>query len=90
MQRMTKRKILAWSLLALSTLIGIISVYFLLFSVWMTANPRYDSAAWHTRFYERLAITTLDGLIWVGSIVWLFRCTGNAETTANNENHARE
>jgi hypothetical protein len=83
------RKALAWSLLALSTLGGLISVYFLLFSIWMSAHPRYDSDAWHTRYYERLAITALDGIIWVGSIVWLVRLTGNAEKTASHENNAQ-
>lgn len=82
---MTIRRALAWSLLALSTLGGMVSVYFLLFSIWMTAHPRYDSEAWRTRFYERLAITALDGLIWVGSIVWLFRLAGKAEETVTSE-----
>jgi len=83
------RKALAWSLLALSTLGGMLSDYFLLFSIWMTAHPRYDSEAWHTRYYERLAITALDGLIWVGSIVWLFRMAGKAEKTAIHQNDAQ-
>jgi hypothetical protein len=83
------RKVIAWSLLTLSTLGGMLSVYQLLFSIWMTANPRYDSDAWHTRYYERLAITVLVGLIWVGSIVWLVRLAGNAEKTASHENNAR-
>jgi hypothetical protein len=76
------RKALAWSLLALSTLGGTLSVYFLLFSVWMSAHPRYDSDARHTRYDERLGITALDGLVWVGSTVWLFRMAGKAEKTA--------
>ena len=83
------RKVIAWSLLTLSTLGGMLSVYQLLFSIWMTANPRYDSDAWHTRFYERLAITVLDGLIWVGSILWLLRLARNDGKTANHENNVR-
>lgn len=83
------RKGIAWLLLTLSTLGGMLSVYQLLFSIWMTANPRYDSDAWHTRYYERLAITVLVGLIWVGSIVWLVRLSKNAEKTASHENNAR-
>lgn len=82
---MMMRKVFAWSLLALSTLGGLISVYFLLFSVWMSAHPRYDSPAWHTRYYERLAITTLDGLIWVGSIVWLSRLSGKTGKAGGHE-----
>jgi uncharacterized membrane protein len=84
-----KRKRIAWLLLTLSTLGGMLSVYQLLFSIWMTANPRYDSDAWHTRFYERLAITVLDGLIWVGSIVWLVRLAGKAEKTSIHQNDAQ-
>jgi uncharacterized membrane protein len=79
---MAIRRTIAWSLLALSTIGGMIAVYFLLFSIWMTAHPLYDSAAWHTRFYERLAVTALDGLIWICSIVWLVRLTGKATNTA--------
>jgi hypothetical protein len=70
------RRATAWTLLALSTLGGMMSVYFLLFSIWMTAHPLYDSRAWRIRVYERLAITVLDGLIWAGSIVWVIRIGG--------------
>jgi hypothetical protein len=83
------RKGIAWLLLALSTLGGMLSVYQLLFAIWMTANPRYDSDAWHTRFYERLAITVLDGLIWVGSILWLLRLARNDGKMASHENNVR-
>ena len=82
---MMMRRVIAWSLLVFSTLGGLISVCFLLFSVWMSAHPRYDSPAWHTRYYERLAITALDGLIWVGSIVWLFRLSRTTEETARDK-----
>ena len=67
------RKVSAWCLLIFSTLGGMASLYSLMFAIWMTAHPLYDSPAWHIRFYERLAITILDGVIWVGSIVWLAR-----------------
>ena len=63
----------AWSLFVLSTLGGIVSVYYLLFSIWMTAHPLYDSQAWQIRVYERFGITALDVLICVGSILWLWR-----------------
>jgi hypothetical protein len=69
---MTQR-VSSWSLLALSTLGGMISVYWLLFALWMTAHPLYDSPAWRIRVYERFAITVLDAVIWVASIIWLFR-----------------
>jgi hypothetical protein len=81
---MTIKKVFAWLLLALSTLGGLISVYVLLFAIWMSAHPRYDSEAWHIRYYERLAITVLDGIIWVGSIVWLFRLGGKHEKAGSH------
>ena len=31
-----------------------------------------DSYSWHIRVYEMLIVTVLDGLIWVGSILWLW------------------
>jgi hypothetical protein len=67
------RRAMAWSLLILSTFAWIVGVYYLLFSIWMTAHPLYDSEAWRIRVYERFGFTALDGLIWVGSIVWLWR-----------------
>jgi len=79
------RKGIVWSLLVLSTLGGIVSVYSLLFAVWMTAHPRYDSHAWRVRFYERLAITVLDALIWFGSVVWLFRQAEEADKKRTQE-----
>jgi hypothetical protein len=72
----------AWTLFGLSTLGGIVSVYYLLFSIWMTAHPLYDSPAWQVRVYKRFAITALDGLIWVGSILWLLRRAKLRETSA--------
>ena len=63
----------ALSIFVLSTLAGIVSVYYLLFSIWMTAHPLYDSEIWHIRVYERFGITVLDGLIWLASIIWLWR-----------------
>ena len=75
------RRATAWSLLALSTLGGIVSVYYLLFSIWMTAHPLYDSQAWHIRVYERFGITALDGLVWVGAILWLWRMAKIRQTS---------
>lgn len=67
------QKAMAWSLLVLTTCAGPISAYWLLFAIWMTAHPLYDSEAWRMRVYQGFAITVLDGVVWVGSIVWLFR-----------------
>ena len=71
----------AWCLLVLSTLAGVISIYWLLFAMWMLAHPLYDSQAWHIRVYERFGIAILDGLIWVGSILWLLRTAKIRQTS---------
>lgn len=60
-------------MLTLLTLGGLLSVYQLLFSVWMTAYPHVDTGAWRTRFYERLAITIVIGFFWSTLAVWRFR-----------------
>jgi hypothetical protein len=75
------RRAIAWSLLALSTLGGLLSVYWLLFALWMSAHPLYDSHAWHVRVYERFAFTIADGLVWVGAIVWLWRIAKTHQTS---------
>ena len=67
------RKAIAWSLLVLSTLGGVFIVGKLLFAIWMTAHPLYDSQAWRIRVYESFGLTLLDVLIWAGSILWLCR-----------------
>jgi len=71
----------AWSLLVLSTLAGVISIYWLLFAIWMTAHPLYDSQAWHIRVYERFGIAVFDALIWLGSIIWLWRLAKIRQTS---------
>jgi hypothetical protein len=77
-----KQRATAWCLLAASTLAGILSAYYLLFSIWMTAHPLYDSAAWRLRVYERFGITTLDALLWIGSLVWLRKLAARRQTSA--------
>jgi hypothetical protein len=76
-----QRTVAALSIFVLSTLAGIVSVYYLLFSIWMSAHPRYDSAAWHIRVYERFGITVLDGLIWLGSVIWLWRIATSRQSS---------
>ena len=73
-------RVTAWCLLVLSTLGGIISVYWLLFSIWMTADPLHDSQMWRIRVHKRFGITVLDALIWVGSILWLWRTAKSRQT----------
>lgn len=67
------RRATAWSLLALSTLGGILGLCYLLFAIWMTAHPLYDHPVWRRRVYERFGFTIIDALIWVGSILSLWR-----------------
>jgi len=55
------------------TLAGIVSVYQVLFSLWMTAYPMADINSWRPHLYLRLAQTLLIGLFWVGLAVWMIR-----------------
>lgn len=73
------RSATAWSLLALSTLGGLLGVCYLLFAIWMTAHPLYDNAVWRVRVYERFAFTVLDALTWVGTMFWLWRIAKNRQ-----------
>lgn len=80
------RKAIAWTLLIGSTLAGIISFYWLAFAVWMTAHPLYDSTAWKHRVYGRFAITAIDALVWLMSVISLFRLSDSRQQSAN-ESH---
>jgi hypothetical protein len=64
-----------WAALALFilTLAGILSIYQLLFAVWMTAYPYVNTAEWRTRFYVRLVITAGIGVLWSILAIWMFR-----------------
>lgn len=71
MIRLTSRSMgVAFGLLTVG---GMVSLYRLLFAVWMTAYPFVDLAEWHTRFYMRLATTLVIGLFWSVLAVWLYR-----------------
>ena len=59
--------------LALLTTAGLVSFYQTAFAVWMTAYPFVNNAEWRTRFYVRLTVTVVIGLLWVTLAVWLFR-----------------
>jgi len=71
----------AWCLFALSTIGGLFMVCQLLFAIWMTAHPLYDSQLWRNRVCERFGCTVLDALIWVGSILWLWRMAKNHQSS---------
>jgi len=59
--------------LGLLTLAGMISVYCLAFSVWMTAYPFADLHLWRVRFYIWAAASVLIGACWVATLIWLLR-----------------
>ena len=75
------RRAIAWSLFVLSTLAGLFIAGHLLFAIWMTAHPLYDSQAWRSRVYESFGLTAIDVLIWAGSIIWLWRGAKNRQST---------
>jgi hypothetical protein len=55
------------------TIGGVISVYQMLFDVWMTAYPFAKPHEWRARFYIRLATIIVIGLLWIVLAVWLYR-----------------
>jgi hypothetical protein len=64
-----------WASIALGilTLGGLVSLYQVLFDVWMTAYPFVNTNEWRTRLYIRLTTTIVIGLLWSTLAVWLFR-----------------
>ncbi len=59
--------------LVLLTLGGLVSLYQVLFDVWMTAYPFANAHEWRTRLCIRLVTTIVIGLFWSTLAVWLFR-----------------
>lgn len=55
------------------TIGGVISIYQMLFDVWMTAYPFANAHEWRVRFYIRLATIIVIGLLWIVLAVWLYR-----------------
>jgi len=71
---MDRRKVaVAWLALVVLTLGGLLSFYYLAFSVWMLAYPMAGPEFWRPVFYERLGITILIGFLWIALCMWLFR-----------------
>jgi len=73
------RKGVAWATLTLLTLGGLLSVYQMLFALWMTAYPYANINVWRSRLYVRLAITVAIAFLWSALAVWLFRHRRKAE-----------
>lgn len=59
--------------LALLTLAELVSLYQVLFDVWMTAYPLADANEWRRRLYFRLATAIVIALFWSVPAVWLYR-----------------
>jgi hypothetical protein len=64
-----------WAGVALSvlTLGGLVSLYWVMFDVWMTAYPFVNPNDWRMRLYIHLFATVVIGLLWGILAVWLFR-----------------
>ena len=61
------------SVLVLLTVGGLLSIYQMLFALWMTAYPYANESVWRSRFYMRMATTILIGLLWIAQSAWLYR-----------------
>ncbi len=57
----------------LLTLAGAYSLYWVLFSIWMTAYPFADLHVWRIHFYVWLSATLLIAVCWTALLVWLIR-----------------
>jgi hypothetical protein len=68
-----KRLIWAWAVLVVLTLGGLVSLYQVLFDVWMTAYPFANPNEWRTRLYIRLTTAVVSGSLWSLLAVWLCR-----------------
>ena len=71
---MVRSKIVwAGSALALLTLGELVSLYQVLFDVWMRAYPFADVNEWRARLYIRLVTAVVIALFWGLLAVWLYR-----------------
>ena len=55
------------------TVAGMVSVYQVLFSLWMTAYPYADINFWRPHLYIRLAQTVIIAVLWGTLAVWILR-----------------
>ena len=73
-----------WASVALGflTLGELVSLYQLMFDIWMTAYPFADTGEWRRRFYIRLTTTIVIGLLWSTLAVWLSDADEKLVTTS--------
>ena len=55
------------------TMGGLLTLYQVLFDVWMTVYPFANTNEWRTRLYIRVATFILIGVIWSSLVAWLVR-----------------
>ncbi len=55
------------------TMGGLLTLYQVLFDVWMTAYPFANTNEWRTRLYIRVGTFILIGVIWSILVAWLVR-----------------
>jgi antibiotic biosynthesis monooxygenase (ABM) superfamily enzyme len=70
---MRPKIIWAGAALVLLTIAGLVSLYQVLFDVWMTAYPLADANEWRTRLYIRLATAVVIAVLWSVLAIWLKR-----------------
>jgi hypothetical protein len=66
-------------ILVFLTITGLLSIYRVLFDVWMTAYPFANAHEWRMRLCVNLAITVVIGLFWIALAIWLFRRRGQSK-----------
>jgi hypothetical protein len=55
------------------TMAGLLTLYQVLFDVWMTAYPFANTNEWRTRLYVRVATFILIGVFWSALVAWMVR-----------------
>jgi hypothetical protein len=65
-------------LFTLLTLIGLDSVYWLLFFIWRSAAQPADNTLWRPRIYAWLAASIITGVAWIALLIWTVRHRRNS------------
>jgi len=78
------KKVVATVVLILLTVGGLVSIYQVLFDVWMTAYPYADSHLWTHRLWIRLGTTVVIGTLWTVVLIWLIRVRRRHHRMPNN------
>jgi hypothetical protein len=55
------------------TMAGLLTLYQVLFDVWMTAYPFANTNEWRTRLYVRVVTFILIGVFWSALVTWMVR-----------------